>query len=138
MKGSIKKMSKVDGVPSPQASYSVYSQVGNLIFLAGQVAIDPNTGEIPNNFADQCRLILDSIKIILKSAGTSMENILKTTVFLRDRAYHSEFDEIYKGYFQNGFPARSTITAELMHKDFLVEIEAVAWIYEEEAEKNDL
>jgi len=129
MKESITKISKVDGVPSPQASYSVYSQVGNLIFVAGQVAIDPNTGDIPNNFADQCRLILDSIKIILKSAGTSMENILKTTVFLRDRAYHSEFDQIYKGYFQNGFPARSTITAELMHKDFLVEIEAVTWIY---------
>ena len=125
---SIEKISKVDGVPSPRASYSVYSRIGNHLFLAGQVAMDPNTGEIPSDFSDQCRLVLDNIKIILESAGTSMENILKTTVFLKDRDYHSEFDEIYKGYFENGFPARSTIVAKLMHEDFLVEIEAIAWI----------
>ena len=128
MKESITKISKVDGVASPRSSYSVYSRTGNYIFLAGQVAMDPNTGEIPKRFTDQCRLILDNIRIILESAGTSMENILKTTIFLTDRAYHSEFDEIYKGYFQNGFPARSTIAAKLMHEDFLVEIEAIAWI----------
>lgn len=128
MKESITKISKVDGVPIPRASYSVYSRVGNHLFLAGQVAMDPDTGEIPKSFADQCRLVLDNIKITLESAGTSMENILKTTVFLKDRAYHSELDEIYKGYFQNGFPARSTIVAKLMHEDFLVEIEAIAWI----------
>jgi 2-iminobutanoate/2-iminopropanoate deaminase len=128
MKESITKISKVDGVPNPRASYSVYSRIGNHIFLAGQVAMNPDTGKIPKSFADQCKLVLDNINTILISAGTSMDNILKTTVFLTDRAYHSEFDEIYKGHFQNGFPARSTIVAKLMHEDFLVEIEAIAWV----------
>lgn len=130
MKESITKISKVAGIRSPRASYSVYSRVGNHIFLAGQVAMDPDTGKIPEAFADQCRLVLDNIKTILRSAGTSMENILKTTVFLTNRTYHSEFDEIYRTYFQDGFPARSTIVATLMHEDFLVEIEAIAWIPE--------
>jgi 2-iminobutanoate/2-iminopropanoate deaminase len=130
MQASIEKISKVDGVPSPRASYSVYSRVGNLLFLAGQVAMDPDTGEIPKSFADQCRLILDNIRIILESAGTSMDNILKTTAFLTDSAYHSEYDKIYRGYFKNGFPARSTVVAKLMHEDFLAEIEAIAWIPE--------
>jgi 2-iminobutanoate/2-iminopropanoate deaminase len=130
MQASIEKISKVDGVPSPRASYSVYSRVGNLLFLAGQVAMDPDTGEIPKSFADQCRLILDNIKVVLESAGTSMDNILKTTVFLKDSAYHSEYDEIYREFFKNGFPARSTVVAMLMHEDFLAEIEAIAWIPE--------
>ena len=130
MKESITKISKVDGVPTPRASYSVYSRIGNHIFLAGQVAMNPDTEEIPKSFADQCMLILDNIKVVLESAGTSMDNILKTTVFLADSAYHSEYDEIYKEYFKNGFPARSTVVAKLMHEDFLAEIEAIAWIPE--------
>ena len=128
MNEKIRKITTVEGVPVARASYSIFTTVGNLIFLAGQVAMDPNTGEIPHGFADQLRLILNNIKLILDSAGSSMDNILKTTVFLKDRAYHVEYDEIYQSYFKNGYPARSTVVAELMHEDFLVEIDAVAWL----------
>jgi 2-iminobutanoate/2-iminopropanoate deaminase len=130
MKEGIKKVSAVEGVSRPRASYSVYTGVGNLIFLAGQVAMDPETGVIPESFADQLRLVLDNIKVILESAGSSMDNILKTTVFLKDRAYHVEYDDIYREYFKSGYPARSTVVAELMHEDFLLELEAVAWMPE--------
>ena len=123
----MKKILKVDGVPAPRAPYSTYTQVGNLIFVAGQVAMDPKTQETPKNFADQLHLILKNLKAILESAGSSLENILKTTVFLKDLSNYAEYNEIYRQYFKDGFPARSTVIADLVREDFLIEIEAIAW-----------
>jgi len=127
MNGEVEKFGSVDGVPSPRGSYSVYTRVGELIFLAGQVAVDSKTGEVPKDFSAQVRLILENIGKTLESAGSSMDNVLKTTVFLKDRSHKTEYEEIYKTYFKNGYPARSTVIADLMHEDFLVEIEAIAW-----------
>jgi 2-iminobutanoate/2-iminopropanoate deaminase len=123
----MKKIEKVDGVPAPRAPYSTYTQVGNLIFVAGQVAMAPQTQETPKSFAEQLHLILKNLKTILESAGSSLENTLKTTVFLKDLSNYPEYNEIYMQYFKNGFPARSTVVADLVHDDFLVEIEAIAW-----------
>jgi len=122
----VEKISTVAGVPKPQASYSTYTRFGDLIFVAGQVGVEPETGRIPSSFADQLRLVLDHIRNILDSTGSSMDQILKMTVFLKDRAYRTEYDEIFRTYFKGGFPARSTIVADLMGEDFLVEIEAIA------------
>ena len=129
----MKKIEKIDGVPAPRAPYSTYTQVGNLIFVAGQVAMDPQTQETPRNFAEQLHLILKNLKAILESAGSSLENILKTTVFLKDLSNYAEYNEIYRQYFINGFPARSTVVADLVHEDFLIEIEAIAWTPEKES-----
>ena len=123
----MKKFEKVDGVPAPRAPYSTYTQVGNLIFVAGQVALEPQTQKTPKSFAEQLHLILKNLKTILESAGSSLENILKTTVFLKDLSNYAEYNEIYRQYFKNGFPARSTVIADLVHEDFLIEIEAIAW-----------
>lgn len=126
----MKKFEKVDGVPAPRAPYSTYTQVGNLIFVAGQVAMEPQTQETPKSFAEQLHLILKNMETILESAGSSLENILKTTVFLKDLSNYAEYNEIYRQYFKNGFPARSTVIADLVHEDFLIEIEAIAWTTE--------
>ena len=126
----MKKFEKVDGVPAPRAPYSTYTQVGNLIFVAGQVAMEPQTQKTPKSFAEQLHLILKNLKTILESAGSSLENILKTTVFLKDLSNYGEYNEIYRQYFKNGFPARSTVIADLVHEDFLIEIEAIAWTTE--------
>jgi 2-iminobutanoate/2-iminopropanoate deaminase len=128
MEKRVEKVSAVKGVSPPRSSYSIYTRVGNLIFLAGLTGVDPETKEIPKSFPEQVRLIMESIKTTLESVGTSMDNILKTTVFLKDRSYLVSYDEIYKTYFKNGYPARSTVVADLMHPDFLIEIEATAWI----------
>lgn len=128
MEEKVKKVASVEGVPHPRASYSVYTQVGNFVFLAGQVAMDPKTKEIPKRFSDQVHLVLGSIQKTLESAGSSMDHVLKTTVFLKSRSYLQEYDEIYRSYFKTGYPARSTVVAEMMHKDFLIEIEAIAWV----------
>jgi len=122
----IERIPTVAGVPKPQASYSTYTRFGDLIFIAGQVAVEPETGRIPSSFADQLRLVLNHIRSILESAGSSMEQVLKMTVFLKDRAYRTEYDEVFRTYFKGGFPARSTIVADLMGEEFLVEIEAIA------------
>lgn len=122
----IERIPTVAGVPKPQASYSTYTRFGDLIFIAGQVAVEPRTGRIPSSFAEQLRLVLDHIRSILESAGSSMEQVLKMTVFLKDRAYRTEYDEVFRTYFKGGFPARSTIVADLMGEEFLVEIEAIA------------
>jgi 2-iminobutanoate/2-iminopropanoate deaminase len=123
----MKKIEKVDGVPAPRAPYSTYTQVGNLIFVAGQVAMDPQTQETPKSFAKQLHLIIKNLKTILESAGSSLDNILKTTVFLKDLSNYAEYNEIYRQYFKTEFPARSTVIADLVHEDFLIEIEAIAW-----------
>jgi len=122
----IERVPFVAGVPKPQASYSTYTRFGDLIFVAGQVAVEPETGRIPSSFGDQLRLVLNQIQKILESAGSSMDQVLKMTTFLKDRSYRIEYDEIFKTYFKQGFPARSTIVADLMGEDFLVEIEAIA------------
>ena len=129
----MKKVSKVDGVPAPRAPYSTYTQAGNLIFVAGQVAMDPQTQETPANFAEQLHLILKNLKTILKSAGSDLENILKTTVFLKDLSHYQEYNEIYRQYFKNGLPARSTVVAGMVREDFLIEIEAIAWRHKEQS-----
>ena len=123
----IEKIASVDGVPAPRAPYSTYTQVGNLIFVAGQVAMDPQTQETPKSFTEQLHLILKNMETILESAGSSLGNILKTTVFLKDLSNYAEYNEIYRQYFKTGFPARSTVIADLVQEDFLIEIEAIAW-----------
>jgi 2-iminobutanoate/2-iminopropanoate deaminase len=122
----MERISTVAGVPKPQASYSTYTRFGDLIFVAGQVGVEPETGRIPSSFANQLKLVLDHIRNILESTGSSMDQVLKMTVFLKDRAYRTEYDEIFRTYFRGGFPARSTIVADLMREEFLVEIEAIA------------
>ena len=123
----IKKIATVDGAPAPRAPYSTYTQVGNLIFVAGQVAMDPRTQAAPRSFAEQLHLIMKNLKTILESAGSSLENILKTTVFLKDLTHYPEYNKIYKDYFKGGYPARSTVVADMVHEDFLIEIDAIAW-----------
>ncbi len=122
----IQRVPTVAGVPKPQASYSTYTRFGDLIFVAGQVGLEPETGRIPASFANQLKLVLDHIRNILESTGSSMDQVLKMNVFLKDRAYRTEYDEIFRTYFRGGFPARSTIVADLMREEFLVEIEAIA------------
>jgi 2-iminobutanoate/2-iminopropanoate deaminase len=125
---SIKRVSRIEGVSKPRAAYSNLTRAGNFVFIAGQVAMDPKTGKVPEKLADQLRLIFENIKILLENEGVSLMNVVKTTAFLADTSYHEEYDRIYRSYFKDGYPARSTVQAKLMHPDFKVEIEAIAYV----------
>ncbi len=122
----IRNVIKTDKAPTPTSPYSQGHRAGDLIYTAGQVGIDPETGELSNKFSDQLNQTLTNIKGILNAEGATMNDVIKTTVILSDIRFFSELNEIYKNYFANPYPARTTIGASLPGK-VMVEIEAVAY-----------
>lgn len=111
------------------AAYSVAVQSHGLVFLSGQVALDPATGDrAPDDVAVQTRRVLDNIVLILGDVGLGLGDVVKTTVFLADMGEFATFNTVYGEYFPADPPARSTIQAGALPGGFLVEIEAVAAI----------
>ncbi len=117
-----------ENAPMPIGPYSMGVAYGNLVFTAGQLGIDPKTGEIvAGGIQAETRQALTNIKNILESAGSSLDKVLKTTVFLRDMAEFSEMNAVYGEFFSKNFPARTTIQAGALPKNAAVEIEAIAF-----------
>ncbi len=121
-----KNVIKTNKAPKPTSPYSQGFRAGDLIYTAGQVGIDPQTGELSDNFPDQLNQSLTNIKGILNAEGVTMNDIIKTTVILSDIKFFSKLNEIYKTYFKEPYPARTTIGASLPGR-VMVEIEAVAY-----------
>lgn len=117
--------------PNAPAAIGPYSQgvkVGNLIFTSGQLPLNPQTGELVADIEGATRQSLDNLKAILESAGTSMDNIVKTVVFLRDMNDFVAMNAVYATYFSNNPPARSTVQVARLPKDAILEIEAIALV----------
>jgi 2-iminobutanoate/2-iminopropanoate deaminase len=107
--------------------YSFATEAAGLVFLSGQVALVPATGERrPDDVEIQARQVMDNIGSILGDVGLSYEDIVKTTIFLADMADYPKVNEVYASYFGSEPPARSAIQAGALPGGFLVEIEAVA------------
>lgn len=115
--------------PEPIGPYSQAIKIDNgLIFTSGQIAIEPNTGKlIPGEIIEQTRQVLENLKAVLVSAGSSLSEIVKTTVYLRNMDDFPAMNEIYSKYFTESKPARCTVEAAKLPKDALVEIEAIAY-----------
>ena len=117
-----------DKIPKPIAPYSPGIKAGNFVFVSGQVAFDPLTGEIVgSSTAEQTEQALKNLSEVLKAAGSSLEHVVKTTVFLSDLNDFKEMNSVYGKFFQNNPPARSTVQAGLV-LGLKVEIEAIAII----------
>lgn len=117
-----------DKIPKPIAPYSPGIKAGNFVFISGQVAFDPMTGEVVGSTtAEQTEQALKNMKDVLEAAGSSLEHVCKTTVFLTDLNDFKEMNEVYGKFFQNDPPARSTVQAGLV-LGLKVEIEAIALI----------
>jgi 2-iminobutanoate/2-iminopropanoate deaminase len=115
--------------PAAIGPYSQGIKAGNFIFMSGQIAIDAITGEVEgNDINSQTKQIFKNIEAILKEAGANLSDIVKTTVFLKNMDDFSLFNEVYKLYFINSFPARSCVEVSRLPKDVLIEIEMVAVI----------
>ena len=116
------KIAKVAGAP-----YSSGTKVGNLLFTAGMVSLNEK-GEIVGrgDIRAQTRQVLDNVKAIVEAGGGKMTDIAKTTVYITDLANFAAMNEVYKTYFPTDPPARATVKADLVNKDFLVEIDAFA------------
>ncbi len=113
--------------PKAIGPYSVAIQTDGFVFCSGQTGIDPATGELVGPDLDsQTRQVLDNLKSVLESAGTSLGKVVKTTVFLRDMADFPKMNAIYAEYFGANPPARSTVAVAGLPKGGVVEIEAIA------------
>ncbi len=123
-----KKIIKTKNAPLPIGPYNQAVAAGNLIYTAGQIAIDPKTNTIVyGSVHEQTRIILQNLESILKAAGSSLKKVVKTTVFLKNMDDFSAMSEVYKEFFEEKTaPARSTIEVARLPKDVSVEIEVVA------------
>ena len=118
---------KTDLAPKPIGPYSAGVKTTAFIFTAGQLGILPTTGNIiEGGIANETRQALQNIKQILETAGSSMDLIVKTTVFIRDMKEFSLMNAVYAEFFQENFPARTTVQAAALPKGAAVEIEAIA------------
>ncbi len=113
--------------PKAIGPYSAGVRTGNLIFSAGQLGIDPLTGEfVSDEVVEQTRQALKNLKAILEAGGSALDNVVKTTVFLRDMNDFAAMNAVYAEFFTENFPARSAVQVARLPKDAAVEIEAVA------------
>lgn len=118
-----------DQAPQPIGPYSAAVRAGNVVFTAGQIGLDPATGQVvPGGIQAETRRVMLNLQAILEAAGASLDQVVKTTVFLRDMADFSEMNAIYGEFFGGDFPARSTVQAARLPKGVAVEIEAIAVI----------
>ena len=116
-----------DRGPKPIGPYSQAVKSGGFIFLSGQVALDPKTGEMTaGDIRHQTERTLNNIKGILEAAGANLHHVVKTTVFLKDLNDFAAMNEVYGRFFSSAPPARSTVQVTRLPKDALVEIEVTA------------
>lgn len=115
--------------PAAIGPYSQANKFGNLVITSGQLPIDMATGAFPEGIEAQTKASLENVKTILENAGSSMDKVLKTTVFLKDINDFAAMSGVYATFFSEGsYPSRSAIEVARLPKDALVEIEAIAYV----------
>ena len=113
--------------PAAIGPYSQAIEVGNLVFTSGQLPIDPATGAFPEgDIKEQARQSLLNIQAILKEVGLTMNNVVKTTVFMADMGDFADMNEVYAEFFSEPYPARSAVAVKTLPKGAMLEIEVVA------------
>jgi 2-iminobutanoate/2-iminopropanoate deaminase len=112
--------------PSAIGPYSQAIKANNFVFVSGQLPLNPDNGQMPGDISSQTRQVLENIKSILIAAGTSLDSVVKTTVFLKNISDFNAMNGIYQEYFKNNPPARSTIEVAQIPRGALVEIETIA------------
>ena len=122
-----KKVITTDKAPKPIGPYSAGVRVGDLVFTAGQIGLDPLTGEVvPGGIQAETRQVFRNLQGVLEAAGSSLQEVVKTTVFLRDMNDFAQMNAIYAEFFSQDYPARSTVQVSALPKGVTVEIEAIA------------
>ncbi len=116
-----------DKAPKPIGPYSQAVEFGNLIFTSGQIALDTEGFIVSDEIDEQTKKALDNIKNILEDNDSSINNVIKTTVFLKDMIYFNSMNDVYETYFGKSLPARSTVAVSGLPKNVKVEIEAIAF-----------
>ena len=122
----MKKVIATTNAPGAIGPYSQAIDTGSFVFISGQIPVNPATGEIPEGIEAQAAQSMANIKAILAEAGLTMDNVVKTTVFLADMSLFADMNKVYAENFTAPFPARSTVAVKELPKQVLVEIEVIA------------
>lgn len=124
-----KAIIQTTGAPAPIGPYSQAVKTGNLLFISGQVAINPANNEIDAKTpAEEAEQVMKNLDAILREAGISFDHVVKTTIFLTDMALFGTVNEVYGKYFSGKFPARETVAVKGLPKGVNVEISMIAYI----------
>ncbi|WP_024613425.1 RidA family protein [Clostridium sp. Ade.TY] len=121
-----KKIIKTDKAPAAIGPYSQGVKIGNLVYTSGQIPINPETKELVTEIKAATKQSLNNVKAILEEAGTSMDKVIKTTVFVKDLNDFSAVNEVYATFFEGEPPARSCVEVAKLPLDAKVEIEVIA------------
>ena len=123
----MKEVISTEKAPGAIGPYSQAIKAGGMLFCSGQIPIDPATGEfVEGGVAEQTEQVFKNLMAVLEAGGSSLDNVVKTTVFLADMNDFAAMNEIYAKYFDSNKPARATVQAARLPKDARVEIECVA------------
>lgn len=122
-----KKIIRTDNAPAPIGPYNQAVQYGNMLFVSGQIALDPKDGSLfVGDIAQETEIVMNNIKAILNEAGMDFSNIIKTSIFLMDMGKFATVNEVYAKYFTDNFPARETVQVAGLPKGVQVEISVIA------------
>ncbi len=125
----MKEIISTENAPGAIGPYSQAIKAGGLVFCSGQIPIDPATGNfVSDNVSEQTDQVLKNLSAVLEAAGSSLDGVVKTTVFLADMNDFGEMNEVYGRYFDTNKPARATVQAARLPRDARVEIECIALI----------
>jgi 2-iminobutanoate/2-iminopropanoate deaminase len=125
--GMEKKIIRTDNAPAPIGPYNQAVQFGNILFISGQIPIDPTTGNIvQGNIEAEARQVMDNLAAILQEAGMDFTNVLKTSIFLMDMGQFGKVNDVYGSYFTTNAPARETVQVAGLPKGVNVEISMIA------------
>lgn len=123
----MKQIIKTSNAPAPIGPYSQAVQAGNFLFVSGQVAINPENGELNiSNIEEETHQVMRNLKAVLLEAGLTFDNVVKSTIFLSDMGTFAQVNEIYGQYFTADFPARETVQVSVLPKNVNVEISVIA------------
>jgi len=122
-----KEIISTTAAPAAIGPYSQATRFGNLIFTSGVIPVNPKTGELPEGVEAQAEQAFSSLKGLVEAGGSSMDKVIKTTVFIKNMNDFGKINEIYKKYFPQPCPSRSCVEVARLPKDVLLEIEAVCY-----------
>ena len=117
---------KTNNAPAAIGPYSQAVVSGNMVFASGQIPVNPATGEIPEGVVAQAEQVFTNIKNLLEAAGTSMDKVVKTSVFIQNMDDFATINGIYAKYFSEPYPARSCVEVAKLPKGVLLEVETIA------------
>ncbi len=124
----MRKTVMADKGPAPAGPYSHAVVANGFVFISGQGPVNPETGAMPDAFADQVRQTFKNVQTILEAAGSSLDDVVKVNAYLTDLTRFAEFNDVYKEFFQDDPPARTTVATALL--GILVEVDCIAAISE--------